>query len=93
MSPEMGTHAPDDVAAAGRERLVASPQHTLILVGILLAFAALGAARRSVLFGATGGSRVPAYAFLILAEWLLLGYAVSGLKRAGTPLGEIISLR
>jgi hypothetical protein len=76
-----------------RDRLVASPRHTLILIGIVLAITALGAARRTILVTGGGGSRAPAYALLIVAEWLLFGYAMLGLRRAGTSLAGIIGFR
>jgi hypothetical protein len=86
----------DDGSQAAPEppdRLVASPRHTLILIGIVLGITALSAARRTILVTGDGGSRAPAYALLIFAEWLLFGYAMRGLRRAGTPTADIIGRR
>jgi len=83
----------NDVAREDDLRPIARPRHTLVLVLVVFAFAALGAVRAGRVAEAPPHSRVPQYLVLLLAEWGLFYYAAVGPRRAGVPLSEIFGVR
>jgi len=91
------TPAPDR-ADRPEPRLLASPWHTAILVGVLLALAAYGASLQHRAHTEPGvmerhGSAVPLYLGLILAQWGLFRYATVGLRRRGLSLRDLLGER
>ncbi|HZI88823.1 MAG TPA: type II CAAX endopeptidase family protein [Candidatus Polarisedimenticolia bacterium] len=83
---------------AGGRRLLASPWHTAILVGILLAIAAYGASVQHQAHTEPGvmerhGSAVPLYLGIILAQWGLFRYATVGLRKRGLGLRDLLGER
>lgn len=74
---------------------VASTRHTLILLAIFAVVAALGAvnAARQAAPGPAAASHVPIYLAALAGEWLLFRYTLVGLRRAGTPLQELLGDR
>jgi membrane protease YdiL (CAAX protease family) len=83
----------DDVAREDELRPIARPRHTLYLVLIIFAFAAIGAVRAEKVAEAPPHSRVPQYIVLFLAEWGLFYYATVGPRRMGVTLSEIFGVR
>ncbi len=71
---------------------VASTRHTVILLGIFAAIAALGALNAAKAAG-PALNRVPFYLAALVSEWMLFRYTLVGLVRAGTPIGEIFGDR
>ncbi len=74
-------------------RLLASRAHTVVLIAITLGVAYLGAAGSGKVDVAKPRSHVAQYVLLFVVEWLLFYYVWRGLRRAGTPLREVIGTR
>ena len=77
-------------------KLLASTRHTLILILIMLAVAAVGFFQINGHVQSqpsAGQTEWPIYAGLLAAEWGLFLYLRSGLRRAGTSIPDVISRR
>src|SRR5438132_12721396 len=84
------TLAPEPPSAP---RLLASRAHTLVLIGVMLGIAWLGAAGSGKVSAAPERSHLGQYGALFAMEWLLFYVTWRGLRRAGTPMAEVIGER
>ena len=74
-----------------RYQRIAAPLHTVLLVAAQAAFLLLSRMRSHGLNAAT--DRIALYERTILVEWLLFGFAVLGVWRAGSPLETVLGKR
>ena len=77
----------------GFKRLVASPWHTILVVGVVAGNAYLGAIHAQQARAGLGASRVSMYLRTLGVEWLLLGIVVTGVWLRGAPLETILGKR
>lgn len=73
--------------------LVASPLHTISMLGILVVWAFLGMIVTNHLRAAANPHRIRFYIFSILLEWLWFILVVAGVRRRGMPLSAVLGDR
>ncbi|HET7225321.1 MAG TPA: type II CAAX endopeptidase family protein [Candidatus Eisenbacteria bacterium] len=78
---------------AGGRRLLAPRRHTVMLIAITLAIAAIGAQGSGKVSPDPNRSHLAQYVVLIALEWALFAYVRFGLRRGGTPLAQVIGPR